>query len=419
MRAALALVYALIPVAAAPQDAAWQPWAYSRPIEVSVEGNGDLVRVALPRELMRQLAPKLRDLRVLDQNGGEVPYVLDLIGEPPTREWRPTVITDTGTVRGSYTQVVLDTGEGDELHDSLELEVGEDDFLARVEIAASPDVTAGGPEAAAWRVVAEGLPIYRSAATGLRGSTRVRYPATRDRWLRVRLEGETPLEIKSSRVSHRQEVEPELVLLADEAESIIGDDRSSIWRLDAGGHTLASRIDVGTDTPSFHRPIEIRTSADGETWRRAGEGQIYRFEDGDPLVVRERKRVSFSEVRGRHYEVRIYDGDDVALSGREAAGSRQRPLRRLPRPAGRPVPPDLRQRPHCGARIRSRPHRTADRSTHRDPRHPRRRDPQRRLPLERSLDRAQQLDSVGRAGPRRDRTGVGRLAGHALGHAIP
>ncbi|MDX1384658.1 MAG: DUF3999 family protein, partial [Thermoanaerobaculia bacterium] len=173
---------------------------------------------------------------------------------------------------------------------------------------------AASPDAAAWRVVADGLPIYRSRETGLNGSTRVRYPETRDRWLRVRVSGETPLVIAGARVCHRPERPTDRIVVAAGGAEAPVEDSISAWRLDAGGPTPVSAVRVETSSPRFHRPLEVRASDDGEAWRRIGDGQIYRYPDGEPPVLRERLLVEFPSARGRFFEVRIHDGDDPALA---------------------------------------------------------------------------------------------------------
>lgn len=81
---------------------------------------------------------------------------------------------------GLYTQVVVDAGTAGALVDTLNIATAAPTFFERVSLEA-------GDERRTWRVLRDGAIIYRVASEGDNGNTSVTFPATRSRWLRLRI----------------------------------------------------------------------------------------------------------------------------------------------------------------------------------------------------------------------------------------
>jgi Protein of unknown function (DUF3999) len=80
--------------------------------------------------------------------------------------------------------------------------------------------------------------------------------------------------------------------------------------LDLGvSHLTLTTLHFRTATPSFARELSIEHSDDGATWTSDGSQHIWRFSDGDALLV-----ADIDDGRARYWRVSIDDGDDAPLA---------------------------------------------------------------------------------------------------------
>lgn len=296
---------------------AWKDWRYARPIIVAPVEKPGLARVTLPPELFARAETSLSDLRVIDYENKEAPYVLYTRLGGKTQVWRTVKVLDTGFVPGQYTQAVIDTGTGGEVHNTLELQISQTDFFVRAEIAASDDEKT-------WRIIRSGVPLYRFRSEGREGSQILHYPDTRSRWLRLRLdEAEKALSVEGSRVTREVVKETELVPLSGTTVPVPEEEPppgQSGWVVDLGSERIpVSVIDFETAQPAFHRAVRIEHSDDREKWSYAGRGEIYRLaakrgnNRGDQTGTA--LRVEFPERRGRYWRIFVINRNDPPLEG--------------------------------------------------------------------------------------------------------
>ncbi|HXE75646.1 MAG TPA: DUF3999 family protein [Candidatus Xenobia bacterium] len=314
MKAAL-LSLLLFFQAAAPLPAQWEHWLYSRPIELPPADQTRLVRVTVPVEIYPHLQPQQADLRVIDDNGQEVPYVLYTRQRVEQRQWRTTRLEDLGHVAGQYTHAVVDVGENPDLHNSLLLETPETNFFAWVEVAASDDRRT-------WRVARDRAPIYRFRQDALEGSQIVTYPETRARYLRLHIRvqgGDKAFQLTGCRVAQEQIEEAERVPLpVAGAVDAAAPANQSWWRFDLGARDVpVSEARFETASAVFHRPVQVSASNDGQQWWLVGTGEIYRWQKGDQ--PQEKLRVEFSEVLTRYLRVAVFNRSDPPLEGLSVA----------------------------------------------------------------------------------------------------
>lgn len=280
--ASLAGIAAGSVVSAAELPEKWKNWRRFREIQIEARSEADgaaagkLVRVALPEELFEDARSDLADLRVIDEAGEGVGYVVFARGRGPETAWRTTELSDVGFVPDRFTQIVADTGDEGTVHNAVEvtLPLADEEFFTWVELAASPDRET-------WRIVRAKAPLYRFRKKGFGRSVSIGYPRTRDRWLRLRLlRGEEEVAVERLRVAERVEEETELTrirrALARRSDSPAGES----WWEPHGSLALvpiaAARVD--TEREAFHRPVKVSVSDDGKEWRQVGEGHIYRYE---------------------------------------------------------------------------------------------------------------------------------------------
>ena len=305
----LAFCVALTATVMAQLPSAWQNWRYSTAAELDSVTDSQLSRVILPKQVFGHSQQSFADLRLIDDAGGETGYVVHARRGRRSRQWRQTQISDTGFVAGRYTQAVLDTGTDREPHNSLELRLREEDYMLRVELAASDDQRV-------WRVVRSEVPIFRFRAEGLGGSQTISYTTTSSRWLRVRLlDGEKAFTIQSGRVANEVVEEPELVALPATFEhNSDSPAKESWWQTDLGVSGVpASRLLALTSQEEFHRPVRLSVSDDGENWRTIHSGALYRFRSKTGELNSGSLRLIFNETRARYWRLVILNRNDPPL----------------------------------------------------------------------------------------------------------
>lgn len=311
------LVGGLLLAAGVQRDAAlapdWRHWEYSAPIAADVS-QARLVRVLVPETVARRVLPQFADLRVIDDRGTEVPFVLHARVEHRTRERRPARLQDVTHGPDENARATVDVGEGSThgaaLHNAIEIQTPLDNFSARVAI----DVSRDG---ARWRKLVEGAPIYRFAQHDLAGNQTVRYIDNTSRYLRLRItvtDGADTFPLTGARVWHEVVQEPELIRV----EATFHTDRAapgdeSWWLADRGAPGQpVSQIVFAVGQETFHRPVRVRTGDDGRTWRTSGGGDVYRLVGRDGK--REKLRVGFDETRARWVRVEIVNRSDAPLA---------------------------------------------------------------------------------------------------------
>lgn len=297
--------------------ATWKNWRFSAPLELGATDRPRLVSVVVPPQVSARALPGLDDLRVIDSQGLEHPYVLYARLEKQTREWRTARLLEISFLPGRATQAVVDTGTDGQIHNALEMKTGEKDYFVWVEIAVSND-------SRNWRVLRERAPIYRFAHEGLDGNQVIRYSPSNSRYLRLRLlEGNRKFPLEGCRIAHEVVEEAErMVLDVPLTPDPATPGQQSWWVADLGAaRQPVSEVRFEVAQPEFHRAIRVNTSADGKNWRAAGSGAIYRSksrrESATSLLDtgQERLRIAFPETRARYWRVEVLNRSDAPLAG--------------------------------------------------------------------------------------------------------
>jgi hypothetical protein len=257
------------PAASLPAD-----WQHEQCFDVSVPG---LVKLSLPLATLDAARPVLEDLRLCDDAGMEVPYLI----ERPRPTGKPVQAAKSFqvTVNGTTTVLTLETGLTQPL-DGVTLETPARAFLKAVQIEGSTD-------GRNWRRLAEGQPIFRDPG----GASQLHIALLVGAWQRLRLEvfdqRSQPIPFTGAQV-HAAAVEPVPaeavpITIAGRDENP-GETRLSL-NLGAANLDLAA-IQIDTGEPLFTQTVTIavpRIAEDAIREQPVAQGVVYRVAvEGQP-----------------------------------------------------------------------------------------------------------------------------------------
>jgi len=294
----------------------WRAWRYSRPIDL--QPTATLAYVALDKDVLTHSANELGDLRIIDDAGAELPYVLRLAPFPPKPEVpeQPirSVIRENSFVPGQYTQVIVDVGPRAKFHHLIHVDTPETDFINWVEVAASDD-------AHTWRIVKARAPISRFLKENIKGDQNVRYSENNARYLRLHI-AEADHVFTVSGVSVYQVTEtsqPAAVatsfpLTPAAPPEGAADASLTQWTVDLGTESLpVSELEFASDQAEFYRAVRVSNSADGKEWQSVSGGAIYRYNAGDK--IEESLHIPLYDSWGpRYWRVQVLNGNDASLT---------------------------------------------------------------------------------------------------------
>ncbi len=279
-------------------------WQHEQSFNVSATG---LVKINLPVETLDAARPALEDLRLYDDAGNEIPY---LIEHPvPSPKIVRSAKSFQVSLNANNTVIVLETGLAQPL-DAVTLETPAMNFIKAVRVESSND----GKN---WRILAQGRPIFRQPYGA--ANLKISFPPVAATWLRLTVDdqrsqpvpftgawvhaatGETaPVETIPATITERDENPGETRLALD---------------LGAANLDVAS-LQIETAEPLFTRQVSIavpQISEDAIREQMIGQGVIYRVAiEGQPAS--ENLSVPLeNRVRSRELILFIKNGDSPPL----------------------------------------------------------------------------------------------------------
>ncbi len=303
-RTALLLVAVLGATQALPGP--WKHWQYSAAITVPPALSPRLVRVLVSDQVSRRAREDWSDLRVIDDSGREVPFVLHARLGRRSSEDRSARLMDVTYKPGDDTRATLDLGAGAPVHNRIEIQTAAPEFFARVAI----DVSPSGRD---WRILREDAPIYRFTANGLEGNQSVHYTDNSSRYLRLRIsDGKERFPLSGVVVRYEVTEEPELVRADVPVRSDAAAPSGESWWVAVGEGQPLATVEIAADQATFHRPVRVRASDDGKTWRSLTSGTVYRMGRGPE---RDHLRVELGDTRAQLLRVEVVNRSDPPLAG--------------------------------------------------------------------------------------------------------
>jgi hypothetical protein len=298
-------------------DFSHREWQFSKSIERPDGLSSGYCRFSLDAETFDGSQPSLADLRIVSDQGKEVPYTLHEEREKTTEEVYSPRMFNRSVLPGKYSTLTLDL-EREAYNNTLTLKIKAENFRRRVEIAGSQD-------AKQWFVLKDDAYIFDFTGDKKVQLTTVRYPENKYRYLLVKVWNGTdpPLEIDGASLSQVTTTTPQRVnrastLLSREEDRKL---KTSQWVLDLKYRHLPSDF-LRIDTPeeNFSRRAEILGSNDLKTWNRLAQFDLYRFHTTRYSV--EKRTQHFPEARHRYLKLIVYNQDDppLQLAGFEVQG---------------------------------------------------------------------------------------------------
>lgn len=286
-------------------------WRHRAPLRLPEPASSAdrFVRATLTGRVLSSAEPGLRDLRLVNREGQQVPYALLVERSRVQQTQIPVMLLDMGVVRGSYQQVVCDLGPGDHVSNELHLEFSSRNFRRRVDVLGSGDRKT-------WVELMAGRHIFDQHEDVVIQNLRVTYPETAYRFIQLRiwLDGGDSLSVRKVSVSRvvRHEVAPERIpakILRREEDA---EKKATDYDLDTGGERqyLESCL-LEISQANFRRRAELSYQDEAGIWRRAGSAGIYRFTNGES--VEEVVRMELSALMTARSRLRIWNRDSPAL----------------------------------------------------------------------------------------------------------
>ena len=260
----------------APAAAANLPsdWQRVQSFEVSTAG---LVKISVPVETLDAARPALEDLRLYDEAGNEVPYLIDRFAQ--VAKAAQAVKAFQVSLSASTTVITIETGLAQPL-DGVTLESPAKDFIKAVQDESSED----GDH---WQPLAKGQPIFRQPDGA--SHLQIPLPPTSSKWLRLTVDdGRSPPVPFTGALVHPAMGEPapgELISATiTERDESPGETRLEL-SLGAANLSVAS-IQLETTEPLFMRQVSVafpEVLEDSIREETIGHGTVYRVAvEGQP-----------------------------------------------------------------------------------------------------------------------------------------
>ncbi len=246
--------------------------------------------IVVPLEVMDKAREDLADLRLYDASNREIPYALRIRREFDDKREIGARVFNTGVVGSSASEVSVDLGENPGEHNEVEIKTTGANFRRQVEVEGSDS----GKE---WRTLnTRGVVFSFVSQNKAVDSSRVDYPTSRYRYLRVRvlrdeLTDDKAPEITEVKVMMAVHAKGELTtwgvyvplyqLLRNQGAP------ASQWTIDLGARVPCDRLALEIADASFSRPFYIESVDNPQNVRLIASGELTRHvgEEAKPLVI--------------------------------------------------------------------------------------------------------------------------------------
>jgi Protein of unknown function (DUF3999) len=263
-------------------------WPYY--LDVTPEkGDPGMYDVIVPLAVFDKSGAGLGDLRLFDSTNREIPYAIRVREEIDDVEEFEGSLFNHAQV-GSSSEASVDLGEEPEEHNQVEIETLGTNFRRQVSIE-------GSDNGRDWRMLNNnGVLLSFKSENNAVESNRVSYPASRYRYLRVRVQRDSLIDNEAPRISGVTAMKavrekgqlaswsvpvPSYELLRNQGA------HASAWTIDLGARAPCDRLTLEVFDTSFSRPFQVESVDDEQQVRLIASGTLTRHsgDEEKPLVI--------------------------------------------------------------------------------------------------------------------------------------
>jgi hypothetical protein len=292
----------------------------------------------VPLAVFDKSGAELGDLRLFDSSNREIPYAIRVRRDlDEVEEFEGSLFNESQA--GSSTEVSVDLGEEPDEHNEVEIETSGGNFRRQVSIE-------GSDNARDWRMLnSDGVLLSFTSRNNSVESNRVSYPASRYRFLRVRVQRDTLTDNRAPQITGvkammavREKGQlatwtvnvPSYQLLRNQGA------HASAWTIDLGARAPCDRLTLEVDDSSFSRPFQVESVDDPQNVRLIASGTLTRHsgDSGKPLVI-----VFDDEenVRKLRLQITDYSNPTLSITSIQASAPARQLVYELKEPASQPL----------------------------------------------------------------------------------
>lgn len=298
----------------------WKDWPRSREIVIpDASAAAAHVLVTLDGAVFASSQRNLQDLRIADDQGGEIPSKLVIPHEATRTEARPAGILDRTRESSGDFRLTLDLGPDPQRHNRVSIETPDRSFSRQVRIET-------GDDNRQWGIARGDGYVFDFTRDAKARYLEISYPVSAKRYVRVTIlnGNQPPIRIDGAAVQFSIEQEEKRTDWPVAVQSNVVDQklRATVMQLDLGYEKVpTSRIELRTSADNFHRHVEIeggnRAGEERPVWTAVGSGEIFSVALGE--TRRRQLWIDYPETRFRFLRVRIFHYDDRPLEIQGAA----------------------------------------------------------------------------------------------------
>ena len=331
----LAVITLALSVAAQTSLSLWPYYLEVTP-EKSAPGMHDVI---VPLAVFDKSGSELGNLRLFDSTNREIPYAIRVRKEIDEVEEFEGSLFNHAQV-GSSSEASVDLGEDPEEHNQVEVQTLGTNFRRQVSIE-------GSDNSRDWRMLNNsGLLLSFKSENNAVESNRVSYPASRYRYLRVRVQRDSLTDNETPRITGVKAMKavrekgqlaswsvpvPSYELLRNQGA------HASAWTIDLGARAPCDRLTLEVFDTSFSRPFQVESVDDEQQVRLIASGTLTRHsgDEEKPLVI-----IFDDEENVRKLRLQITDYSNPTLNITSIQASA--PARQLVFELKEPTPQPLR-----------------------------------------------------------------------------
>ena len=331
----IAAVMTLIVSVAAQTSLSLWPYYVEVTPENSPLGMHDMM---VPLAIFDKSGAELGDLRLFDSSNREVPYAIRIRRDIDEVDEFEGSLFNQSQVGGS-SEVSVDLGEEPDEHNEVEILTSGANFRRQVSIE-------GSDNRREWRMLNEnGVLLSFTSRNNTVESNRLSYPASRYRYLRVRVQRDSLTDDRAPQITGvtammavREKGEfatwsvpvPSYQLQRNQGA------HASAWTIDLGARAPCDRLTLEVDDSSFTRPFQVESVDDPQNIRLVASGTLTRHtgDEGKPLVI------VFDEeenVRKLRLQITDYSNPTLNITSIQASAPARQLVYELKEPAQGPL----------------------------------------------------------------------------------